>query len=140
MSIRTYTVKEGETLAGIAEAQEVSVKLLTALSRLANPSKIRAGDTLKIPVRAALPPDQESFATMLDAIARDKNPERRAEIKELLEIAEGLDFELLRQMLESYGLGEDIKRGVRAQLGQGGWTVAAFKLLSEYFSDLQKSG
>ena len=45
---RTYTVKRGDTLSGIAATYGTTIKKLAALNRLADPSKLRVGQVLKL--------------------------------------------------------------------------------------------
>jgi nucleoid-associated protein YgaU len=46
---RTYTVRSGDTLSGIAARFGTSVAKIVALNNITNPSLIRAGQVLKIP-------------------------------------------------------------------------------------------
>lgn len=45
---RTYTVKRGDTLSGIAATFGTTVKKLVALNRIADPSKLHVGQVLKL--------------------------------------------------------------------------------------------
>ncbi|GGK13268.1 hypothetical protein GCM10010124_02320 [Pilimelia terevasa] len=46
---RTYTVKRGDTLSGIAERFHTTVTVLARLNRLSNPNKIYPGQVLRLP-------------------------------------------------------------------------------------------
>ncbi|HIQ01236.1 MAG TPA: LysM domain-containing protein, partial [Anaerolineales bacterium] len=55
-----YTVREGDTLAGIAAAHGVSLEELIAANGLGDPNLIHAGQVLVIPEGAAPPPSEPS--------------------------------------------------------------------------------
>jgi LysM repeat protein len=46
---RTYTVKPGDTLSGIATKFHTTVSALASLNHIADPSKLHVGQVLKIP-------------------------------------------------------------------------------------------
>jgi len=64
-----YTVQDGDTLAGIADAHGVSLEELVAANDLANPNLIHAGQVLVIPgLDAPAPPDLPTPATVPSAM------------------------------------------------------------------------
>lgn len=46
---RTYTVKAGDTLSGIAAKYGISYHVLAQINGIANPNVIYAGQTIKLP-------------------------------------------------------------------------------------------
>jgi murein DD-endopeptidase MepM/ murein hydrolase activator NlpD len=50
----TYTVREGDTLSGIAQAYDISLEELIAANDIANPDLLQVGQTLVIPQGGAL--------------------------------------------------------------------------------------
>lgn len=83
---RSHRVREGESLQRIARRYEVPAREIVAANRLAEPYRLRTGQTLLIPARpapAALPPPEAPATVAQDraareAIARELAAEERA--------------------------------------------------------------
>ncbi len=70
----TYTIRSGDTLAGLAERFSISLEDLLAANPGINPSALQSGDTIKLP-SGTEPTTPEASATGTPATEPDETPE-----------------------------------------------------------------
>ncbi len=75
---QTYTIKDGDTLAGIASRLGLALDDLLTANPGINPGTLRAGQSIKLPQSASVPPPAAATATPARASAQTSTPAARA--------------------------------------------------------------
>ncbi|QKG83417.1 LysM peptidoglycan-binding domain-containing protein [Kroppenstedtia pulmonis] len=70
---KTVTVQAGDTVYGIARKNGTNVKTLAEINALSDPSLIRPGQKLRLPVAKQKEPEKETEETAVPVMARGKN-------------------------------------------------------------------
>ena len=90
---KTYIVRKGETLTGIAHCNRVSVEKLALWNRLTDPDKLTIGQSIEIPTSSAAPRTAKAPKAAKPAVA----PVKPVPVK----AAPGTDPEEIRVTLSS---------------------------------------